>query len=95
VGECTSGLIPPESLVAAINAKNKAVQDKLKVQNEVEVAKAEAEKLVVTAEAEKKANELRNISLTPQILESMWIEKWNGKLPVYGEVPKLFRDISK
>ena len=95
VGECTSGLVPPESLVAAINAKNKAVQDKLKVQNEVEVAKAEAAKLVVTAEAEKKANELRNISLTPQILESMWIEKWDGKLPVYGEVPRLFRDISK
>ena len=67
----------------------------MKVQNEVEVAKAEAEKLVVTAEAEKKANELRNISLTPQILESMWIEKWNGQLPVYGEVPRLFKDISK
>lgn len=34
-------------------------------------------------------------ALTPQILEQMWIEKWDGRLPVYGTVPTLFKDISK
>ena len=24
----------------------------------------------------------------------MWIEKWDGKLPVYGQVPTLFKNIS-
>ena len=47
------------------------------------------------AEAEKKANELRQQALTPAILEKMWIEKWDGKLPVYGQVPTIFKDISK
>lgn len=92
--QLTSGLQYPESIVNAVNAKNKAVQDAMKVQNEVAVAKAEAEKLLVAAEAEAKANKLREQSLTPAILEKMWIEKWDGKLPVYGEVPKLFKQIS-
>lgn len=95
IGECTSGLVPPESLVNAINAKNKAVQDQLRVENEVKVAEAEAKKLVVTAQAEKEANELKARALTPAILEQMWIEKWDGKLPVYGTVPTLFKDITK
>lgn len=41
------------------------------------------------------ANELRQQALTPAILEKMWIEKWDGKLPVYGQVPTIFKDISK
>lgn len=34
-------------------------------------------------------------ALTPAILEKMWIEKWDEKLPVYGQVPTIFKDISK
>ena len=47
------------------------------------------------AVAEKKANELRQQALTPEILEKMWIEKWDGALLVYGQVPTIFKDISK
>lgn len=93
--QLTSGLKYPQTIVDAVDAKNKAVQEAMKVQNEVEVAKAEAEKLLVKARAEKEANELRTQALTPQILEQMWIEKWDGKLPVYGQVPTIFKDISK
>lgn len=67
----------------------------MKVQNEVAVAKAEAEKVLVKAKAEAEANKLRQQALTPAILEKMWIEKWDGKLPVYGQVPTIFKDISK
>lgn len=59
-----------------------AVQEAMRVQNEVAVA-------------EKEANQLREQALTPAILEKMWIEKWDGKLPVYGQVPTIFKDISK
>lgn len=93
--QLTSGLKYPKTIVAAVDAKNKAVQEAMQVQNEVEVAKAEAEKLLVKAKAEKEANELRTQALTPQVLEQMWIEKWDGKLPIYGQVPTLFKDITK
>lgn len=95
LGPVSSGLKYPQSIVDAVNAKNKAVQDAQKVQNELAVVKAEAEKVLVRARAEKEANELKTQALTPQILEQMWIEKWDGKLPIYGEIPTLFRDISK
>ena len=91
----TSGLKYPQSIVNAVNAKNKAIQDAQKVQNELAVVKAEAEKIIVKAEAEKKANELKAQALTPQILEQMWINKWDGKLPIYGQVPTLFKNITK
>ena len=57
--------------------------------NEVAVKKAEAEKMLVQARAEREANELKSASLTPAILKKMWIEKWDGKLPIYGNVPQM------
>lgn len=93
--QLTSGLKYPKTIVDAVDAKNKAVQEAMKVQNEVEVAKAEAEKMLVAARAEKEANLLREQALTPAILEKMWIEKWDGHLPQYGQVPTLFKDITK
>ena len=93
--QLTSGLKYPDVIVKAVNEKNKMIQEAQKAQNEVAVAEAEAKKLLVAAQAEKEANELRNQALTPAVLEKMWIEKWDGKLPIYGQVPTLFRDISK
>lgn len=78
----TSGLSYPKSIIDAIDAKTKAVQDAQRVENEVKKAEAEARKLIVAAEAEKQANELRTQALTPAILQQMWIDKWDGKLPV-------------
>lgn len=93
--QLTSGLKYPQTIVESVNAKNKAIQQAMQVENEVKVAEAQAKKLIVAAEAEKKANELRQQALTPAILEKMWIERWDGKLPVYGQVPTIFKDISK
>lgn len=53
----------------------------MRVRNEVAVAKAEAEKKIVIAEAEAKANSLKTQALTPAILKTRWIDKWNGELP--------------
>lgn len=104
--QLTPGIAYPKSYEEAINAKNKAIQDEMRVANEVKVAEAQARKIVVqaeaeakqkiiAAEAEAKANQLRTQTLTPQVLEKAWIDKWNGELPVYGQVPTLFRDITK
>lgn len=71
------------------------IQRAQQAENEVKVAEAQAKKLLVAAEAEAEANRLKQQALTPQILEKMWIEKWDGKLPQYGQVPTLFKDITK
>lgn len=91
--QLTSGLAYPQTIVESVNAKNKAIQEAMQVENEVKIAEAQAKKLIVAAEAEKKANELKQQSLTSQILEKMWIEKWDGKLPIYGETPKIFKNV--
>lgn len=104
--QLTPGIAYPESYEEAINAKNKAIQDEMRVANEVKVAEAQARKVVVqaeadakkkviAAEADAKANQLRQTSLTPAVLEKAWIDKWDGKLPVYGQTPTLFKDITK
>ena len=81
LGPVTSGLKYPQSIVDAVTAKSKAIQEAQKVQNELAVVKAEAEKVVVKAKAEAEANKLREQALTPAILQKMWIEKWDGTLP--------------
>lgn len=93
--QLTSGLKYPQTIVDAVNQKNRAVQEAQTALNEVAVAEANAKKLLVAAQAEAEANRLKQQALTPQILEKMWIEKWDGKLPVYGQVPTLFKDITK
>lgn len=69
----------------AVEDKMIAEQAKLKAdyENETKIAKAEAEAKakVTAAEAEAKANELLRQTLTDDILEQMFIDKWDGKLP--------------
>lgn len=95
--QLTSGLKYPKTIVEAVNAKNKAIQEAQRALNEVEVKKAEAEKMLVQARAEKEANELRTQALTPAILEQMWIEKWDGTVPsvITGSNTSTFLDLSK
>lgn len=95
--QLTSGLAYPQTIVEAVNAKNKAVQQAQQAANEVKVAEAQARKLVVAAEAEAEANRLRQQALTPAILQKMWIEKWDGSVPsvVTGGNSQMFMDISK
>jgi len=47
----------------------------------VDKAKADAEAKLISAEAEAKANELKKMQLTKELLTEMYIDKWDGKLP--------------
>ena len=94
--QLTSGLKYPQTIVDAVNAKNKAVQEAQKAENEVKVAEAQARKLVVAAEAEAEANRLRTQALTPAVLQKAWIDKWDGAVPmVEGGGSQMFLDLSK
>jgi hypothetical protein len=46
-------------------------------------AEAKAQAIILAAEAEAKANELLSNSLTNEILNKMYYEAWDGKLPTY------------
>ena len=65
----------------AIEEKQVAEQKVLTAKQELEKEKIEAEKKIVAAQAEKEANELKEHSLTENIIKEKFIEKWNGELP--------------
>jgi regulator of protease activity HflC (stomatin/prohibitin superfamily) len=91
--QLTSGLQYPQTIVDAVNSKNKAVQEAMKVENELRLVEAQAKKMIVQAEAEKKANELKQQSLTPMLIQQQFIEKWDGKTPLYGSSPTFFKNV--
>ena len=105
VNQFTSNLLYPESFKNAINAKNNAVQAALMAENKVKQAEAEAKIKVATAEgnaqamlttakAESEANRMKQSTLNLLLLQQLWIEKWDGKLPVYGQTPQLFKGVN-
>jgi regulator of protease activity HflC (stomatin/prohibitin superfamily) len=88
----TSNLVYPETFKKAIEAKNNAVQSALMAENQVKTAEAQARIKIATAEgnaqslltnarAEAESNKLRQQTLTPLLLQQMWIEKWRGNVP--------------
>ena len=79
--QLTPGIGYPKSYEEAINAKNKAIQDEMRVTNEIKVAEATAKKKIIEAEADAKVNALKQQSLTPLIIQARFLEKWDGKLP--------------
>lgn len=93
--QLTSNLEPPTSLKEAINAKNKTTQESIQAENKVRQAEADAKVKKIKADADKYENDMKSSALSPLIIQQMFIEKWDGKLPVYGETPKLFKDINK
>lgn len=76
----------------AIEAKQVAEQQAKQAIFEAEKAKNDATARVNKAEGEAKAQALQVQSLTPELLQKMALERWNGVLPVYmgqGPVPFL------
>ena len=78
-----------DEIQKAIDAKFASEQELVIQQNknEAAIAKAEADAKakIMDAEAQAKANALLTESLTPELLEKMYCEKWDGKLPyIYG-----------
>ncbi|MBR6515467.1 MAG: hypothetical protein IKT40_01285 [Bacilli bacterium] len=102
----TSGLNYPKDLNESIIAKNKAVQDAITAENEVKKIEAEAKKKIALAEGEAQAmrikadaeayyNKTISSSLSTLIIQEDFIEKWDGRLPTYGEVPTLMKNITQ
>jgi regulator of protease activity HflC (stomatin/prohibitin superfamily) len=89
IEQFTSGLEYPQSFKQAIEAKNNAVQQALKAENDVKTAEAQAkikvaeaegnaQALLTSAKAEAEANRLKQQTLTPLLLQQEWIEAWKA-----------------
>jgi len=96
VTNTTSGLTPDDALKANIAAKANAVQEKLRIENEsksleaqakndIIAAKRDSSVLVINAQSEARAILLKQEALrqSPQYIELIKAEKWNGALPQY------------
>lgn len=90
--QLTSGIKYPKSIEAAIDLKNKATQDAIRVEQELRIVQAESKKIMVMAEAEAAANKIKEKSLTPLIIQLEWINKWDGKSTQYGNSPTLIKN---
>ena len=66
-----------------LKTQTEAKQKSVQAQAEQDAAKIEAETNIIQAEADNKANELLSQSLSEDILQKLWIEKWDGKMPTY------------
>lgn len=80
----------------------KAIQDEAVAKKEVETAEQKKQKAIKDAETKKikaqgeaDANAIESEKLTPQILQKMWIDKWNGKLPTVSSDGSLIIDPSQ
>jgi regulator of protease activity HflC (stomatin/prohibitin superfamily) len=93
IEQLTFGMTYPESLIMSINAKEKSIQDAIQASNQLVKDSIDAKRKIIEATAEKQANELRQSSLTPMLIQQQFIDKWDGKTPLYGSAPTFFKNV--
>jgi len=92
VRDFTAQIMPPQSLIASIDARNQMVQEALRAENEVQRTRAQAEIRITEArgraeamriDADAKAyyNRTVSASLTPLLIQQQAVETWNGVVP--------------
>lgn len=96
----------PKEIDEAINKKIMAKQQTEEAEERARKAEAaarerinkaygEAESMRIMAEAESQAYAIKKRELNELLIRQQWIEKWDGRLPVYGELPLLYKDVQK
>lgn len=79
----------------SIERKTIAEQNALTAEQELKTSEANAKKKIIEAQAEADANNIKNSTITDEILTQQFIEKWNGELPtVMGDNANIM-DISE
>lgn len=66
---------------AKLDAQTKVTEATAAAQTRIIKAKAEAEERILSAESKAKANRLISETVTPQLIEYMKTDRWNGTLP--------------
>jgi regulator of protease activity HflC (stomatin/prohibitin superfamily) len=104
VSQLRTNIAPPPAITKSIEEKTQAVQEaqaaiqrtlvaQAEAQEKIARAKGDSAQAVIAAAGEAKANSLRQATLTDKLIQQQFISKWDGKLPVYGTVPQMFKNI--
>ncbi|WP_203363554.1 prohibitin family protein [Bacillus sp. REN10] len=72
---------PDKATQAAIDQRVGAAQELERKQIELKIAKAEAEKKKIEAQGIAEYNEIIKKSISKEVIQNKWIEKWDGKMP--------------
>jgi regulator of protease activity HflC (stomatin/prohibitin superfamily) len=72
---------PDKSTQAAIDKRVEAAQELERKQIELKIAKAEAEKKQIEAKGIADYNDIIKKSISKEVIQNKWIEKWDGKMP--------------
>lgn len=94
VSQLRTNIAPPPAITKAIEEKTKAVQEaqaalqrklvaEAEAQEKVARAKGDSAEAVIIASGQARSNQLMQQSLTGELIQKMWIEKWDGALPQY------------
>lgn len=94
----------PGDITQRINDKVKSAQITKQMQEEVRQAEAAANKRIeqargyaeamkIEAAAEAESYRIKKQELTALLVQQQFVDKWDGKLPVYGQVPQLFKSL--
>jgi hypothetical protein len=90
-----SNLEIPQKIKDIIELRSIALQHAILAEDKKKQIEAEAEIQIIKANTIRKEDSLKNTSLTDYAIQKMFIEKWDGKLPVYGETPKIYKNITE
>lgn len=72
---------PDESTQAAINKRVEAAQELERTQIELKIAEAEAQKKKIEAQGIADYNKIIKESISSEVIQNKWIEKWDGVMP--------------
>ncbi len=82
VDNLTLGVPKPDaSTQAAIDKRVEAAQELERKQIELKIAEAEAEKKKIEAQGIADYNQIIKQSISPEVIQNKWIEKWDGVMP--------------
>ena len=92
VSQLRTNITPPPAITKSIEEKTKAVQDaqaayqrklvaEAVAQEKMAIARGDSAKAVITAAGQARSNQLLQQSLTPELVQKMWIDKWTGNVP--------------
>jgi regulator of protease activity HflC (stomatin/prohibitin superfamily) len=92
VSQLRTNIVPPKALQEAIESKTKAIQQaqaedqkaktaEAEARKKVAIAKGDSAQMVIQANAEALSIKIRQREITPEYVEYLKAQKWNGVLP--------------
>lgn len=90
-----SNLEIPQKIKDIIALRSQTLQNAILAEDKKKQAEAEAEIQLIEARTKSREDSLKNSAMTSLAIQKMFIEKWDGKLPVYGETPKIYKNITE